>query len=162
MSGKTGGFKHHSQEFKDEAIMYWNINQELPKKERMTQKECVEWIGNVMGQTVSIRTVLGWINKRHYAEGKKGVIRGAYGFYGQDILKGKEKDAVETFVDELLVDEDALKKEIIELKKRNLKLIQAVDILNKTVKSIKDEKNGFCPNCESCLVCASDNCDCYE
>ena len=99
-------------------------------------------------------------------------------------MKREYKELVK-FCDDLLIDEDKKNKEINELKKRNLKLIQAVDILNKTVKSIKDEKNGvikqlipyvhtnpmcscedddhiFCPNCESCLVCASDNCDCYE
>ena len=56
-------------------------------------------------------------------------------------MKREYKELVK-FCDDLLIDEDKKNKEINELKKRNLKLIQAVDILNQTVKEIssKNEK----------------------
>jgi hypothetical protein len=71
-------FKHHTKEFKDDAIMYWDMNFALEKEDRMTQVDCAEWIGNILGQSVSTRSIIGWINKRHYAEGKQGVLRGGY------------------------------------------------------------------------------------
>jgi len=102
-------------------------------------------------------------------------------FKTKPVMKREYKELVK-FCDDLLIDEDKKNKEINELKKQNLKLIQAVDILNQSVKSISDEKNAtikqllplveqsccdddkhiYCSDCDSCLVCASDNCDCYD
>jgi len=105
-------FKHHTQEFKNDAIMYWNINFDAPKKDRMTQKECVELIGTILGQSVSSRSIIGWINERHYKEGKKGVTRGGYGVKNIQVVD----DELKEFIDDLLISEYNLKKENQRLK----------------------------------------------
>tara|TARA_R110002096_G_scaffold5810_1_gene26837 strand:+ start:747 stop:1112 length:366 start_codon:yes stop_codon:yes gene_type:complete len=67
-------------------------------------------------------------------------------FKTKPVMKQEYKELVK-FCDDLLIDEERKDKEIIELKRQNLKLIQAVDILNKTVKQdIKIEKV-ICDGC---------------
>jgi len=55
-------------------------------------------------------------------------------------MKQEYKELVD-FCDGLLIDEERKDKEIIELKKQNLKLIQAVEILNQNLKHDKNEEN---------------------
>ena len=69
-------FQHHNQEFKDDAIFIWEINSSVTKEERLTQKECAKIIGQILGQSVSVRTIIGWINNRHYENNKQGKRRG--------------------------------------------------------------------------------------
>ena len=61
-------------------------------------------------------------------------------FKTKPVMKQEYKELVK-FCDDLLIDEERKDKEIIELKRQNLKLIQAVDILNKTVKQDINEEN---------------------
>ena len=55
-------------------------------------------------------------------------------FKTKPVMKQEYKELVK-FCDDLLIDEERKDKEIIELKRQNLKLIQAVEILNQTVKT---------------------------
>ena len=98
-------FQHHNQQFKDDAIFIWELNRSVPKKERLTQKECAIIISQILGQSVSVRTIVGWINGRHYENNKKGKRRGAY-------KSEPSKQEVEEFIDELLESEDKLKQEV--------------------------------------------------
>ena len=98
-------FKHHNQEFKDDAIFLWEMNETIPKGERLTQIECAKNISNILGQSVSVRTIFGWKNDRHYENNKKGKKRGGY-------KPQPSKQEMEEFIDELLVNEDKLKKEV--------------------------------------------------
>lgn len=54
-------------------------------------------------------------------------------FKTKPVMKQEYKELVK-FCDDLLIDEERKDKEIIELKRQNLKLIQAVEILNQTLK----------------------------
>jgi hypothetical protein len=104
-------YKHHSQEYKDDAIMYWLGNEETDKKERLNQKECAEMIGELLGQSVSVRTISGWVNNRHYKDGKKGVKRGAYNLGKSKKLIKEEYEELVVFVDDVMLDEYNLKVE---------------------------------------------------
>ena len=61
-------------------------------------------------------------------------------FKTKPVMKQEYKELVD-FCDGLLIDEERKDKEIIELKKQNLKLIQAVEILNQNLKHDKNEEN---------------------
>ena len=66
------------------------------------------------------------------------------------------------FCDELLIDEDIMNKKMNDLKKENLKLIQAVEILNQTIKDNTLEEE--CEECDRCggelAYCEANGCNC--
>ena len=64
-------------------------------------------------------------------------------FKTKPVMKKEYKELVE-FVEQQLLDEERKDKQIQELKRQNLKLIEAVEILNLTIKEQKENLNGEC------------------
>ena len=105
----------HTKEFKDEAMMIWNLNFDLPKKKRLTQLDCAAHISQKLKKYVSPASIREWKNNYYYEDAKKGVERGSYK------TKSKQKieyDELVEFCDQLLIDENKLREENLRLIKR--------------------------------------------
>jgi hypothetical protein len=108
------GGKFHTKEYKDDALALWDLNLDLPKGEKLTQVNCAAWISQTLGMTVSAKTICGWKRGVCYVEGKKGVLRGEYKAKKIEAM-GKDYDELVEFCDELLIDENKMRKENIKL-----------------------------------------------
>ena len=64
-------------------------------------------------------------------------------FKSKPVMKKEYKELVQ-FVEQQLLDEERKDKQIQELKRQNLKLIEAVEILNLTIKDQEENLNGEC------------------
>ena len=106
-------YKHHNKEFKDDAILYW----ELCMVEGMTHKRSAEFISEMLGQSVSETTIVRWLNNTNYEEGKKGVKRRPYKVEKSNKLLKEEYAELVVFVDDLMLTECNLKIENERLKK---------------------------------------------